>query len=232
MISIQLLTTITPEEGETIERLSQVFYIRLQSNLASDFNYVFVPKKMSLRNDRGQKVTSLYMGAGQTMELYVETDDDNGNPADDYDVYPVSSATFSMPPMVVSTAEASLVGTSTTPTLVGLTTDLPTMLIPPRTIAKVTITAINSGGDQTSNYQPVTATVTYQITFGGTTTNGVSLSNLLPNAGVIQTSPVSVTIYAKDDATGTFDDAGGSCSVLTLGALALWVPLVLVRKKK
>jgi hypothetical protein len=234
LISIQLVTTITPVEGTAISNNSEVFYLRLQSNLATDFNYLFVPKSMRLVDERGTRVTSIYMEAAQTKELYAEVDDylNDGYADNDYDVYPVSSNTFNMAPTVQSAAEASLMGTSTTPTLVGLTPTLPTMMIPPRTIARVTITSRNPGGDQTGNYQPVYTDFAYQITFGGTTTAGVSLANILPNAGVIQTPRVSVVIYAKDDATGTFDDGGGSCDFLGLGALALLVPAALIRRKK
>ncbi|MDR1377263.1 MAG: hypothetical protein LBJ22_07100, partial [Synergistaceae bacterium] len=74
IIAIQFTSTLTDLNGSR-SLLSTSFPIRVKTASATDFRYLFVPKKMSLRNG-GQKVTSLYMGAGQTMELYVETDDD------------------------------------------------------------------------------------------------------------------------------------------------------------
>jgi hypothetical protein len=234
IISIQLTTTITPLEGEEIEHRTSVFYLRLQSNLAFDFNYVFVPKSITLRDERGRKVSSIYMEATQTRELYVEADDylNDGYGDNDYTMHPVVSSTLNMAPTVQSESEADLMGTSTIPTLVGLTPTLPNMEIPPRTIARVRITARNPGGDDSSNYEPVYTDFVYQISFAGMTTGGVSLANFLPNGGVIQTPPVSVVIVAKDDATGSFDDAGGTCNLLGLGALILLVPVALIRRKR
>ncbi|MDR2180723.1 MAG: hypothetical protein LBP21_10475 [Synergistaceae bacterium] len=179
-------------------------------------------------------MSSIYMEATQTKELYAAVDDylNDAYPDNDYDVYPVNSSTFNMAPVVLPESDSDLTGTSTTPTLVGLTPTPPTLQIPPQTIARVRITARNPGGDQSSNYQPVYTDFVYQITFAGTTTGGVPLANFLPNGGVVQTPRVSVVIFAKDDATGTFDDAGGSCDFLGLGALALLIPAVLVRRKK
>jgi hypothetical protein len=233
LLYIQLVNNVTDLNG-TKSVYTEAYPIILNSSLSTDFRYVFVPKSMSIRDESGNKVASVYISATQRKDLYAEVDDylSDGYPDNDYSVYPVTSTTLNMAPIVNSESEADLVGTSTIPTLVGLTPDLPTMLIPPRTIARVTITAMNPGGDQSSNYQPVYTNFTYQITFGGTTNNGVSLSSILPNAGVIQTPPVSVVVLAKDDATGTFDDAGGTCNLLGLGTLALLVPVALTRKKR
>ncbi|MDR1979622.1 MAG: hypothetical protein LBQ42_12885 [Synergistaceae bacterium] len=231
-ISLQLITTITDLNGaQTV--ISTLYPIRIKTSLSADFRYLFVPKSMSLVDGRGRKVSSVYMTATETRELYVETDDylSDGYSDNDYNVFPVSSTTLNMAPTVLSTTESDLSGTSTIPTLVGLTPDLPTLEIPPSTIARVRITARNTGGDQSSNYQPVYTDFTYQITFGGTTTGGVALSSVLPNAGVIQAPRVSVVITAYDDAGGSFDDAGGSCNLWGLGALALLAPVMVVRKR-
>jgi hypothetical protein len=186
---------------------------------------------MSLRNNRGEKITSLVMTAGTTRELYAEVDDYNndGDLSNDYDVFPVNNPVIS--PIVVPDNATALQGRSTTPTLLGLTPDLPTLEIPPRTIARVNITALNPGGDQSSNYNDVYTNFVYQITFNGTTGSNVSLNSVLPNGGVIQTQRVSVLIHAYDDATGDFDDGGGTCDALGLGVAVLAMPLLFIRKK-
>jgi hypothetical protein len=80
-------------------------------------------------------------------------------------------------------------------------------------------------------YEDVYASFTYQITFNGTTGNGTALNSVLPNAGVFQTQTVNVLITAMDDATGDFQDGGGTCNALGLGVAALAMPLMFIRKK-
>jgi hypothetical protein len=182
--------------------------------------YAFVPQSISLRDEKGNKVTSLYMEATQTVELYVEMDDYllDGDPTNDYVLFELEdgsiTVTLDIPNATV------LQGTSTIPTLLGLTPDLPTMLIPPRTIARVRLTARNTGGTESSTYQPVYTDFVYRFTFAGM------------SSWPIETSRVSVVILALDDATGTLDDAGGTCNFLRLGALTLLVPVALIRRKK
>ena len=194
----------------------------------STLYYLFVPKSISIRDSNGKKVSNIEMTASRSRTFEAWADDYNGDnlwDLNDYDVFPVNDLV--MTPTVESESESDLMGTSTTPTLLGLT---PTMERYPTKIAMVNITARNPGGEQGSTYDPVYTDFTYQITFDGTTGSGIDVNEVLPNSGVIQTPRVSVRINALDDA-GSGDDSGGTCNALGLGALALLVPLAFARRK-
>jgi hypothetical protein len=108
--------------------------------------------------------------------------------------------------------------------LLGLTPDAVDAL--PRTVSRITISAVNMGGTQDSNYADQYAQFSYHLAYTGTLGGGTTLNNI-----TVGTQPVNVQVIARDDAGGTFDDAGGTCDTLGLGLAALAIPLAFVRKK-
>lgn len=202
--------------------------IHLQTGPVTDLFYLFVPKGMSLVNENGNKISSIRMEASRTRTLYAAADDYNQDgviDALDYDVYPVNS--LQMKPTIETDDEAVVTGTSTNPSLTGLT---PTLSRYPTRIATVNLKAMNEGGDEGSDYPIRYTEVSYQIEFNGTTGSGINLQNILPDSGKTQTPKVSVAVTALDDAGGG-SDGGGTCNAVGLGAFLFLVPLALFRRK-
>ena len=229
-IYFQLEGNITGNDGTpyTGPFYSESHPIRLQTGPATDLFYLFVPKGMSLVNENGNKISSIRMEASRTRTLYAAADDYNQDgviDALDYDVYPVNS--LQMKPTIETDDEAVVTGTSTNPSLTGLT---PTLSRYPTRIATVNLKAMNEGGDEGSDYPIRYTEVSYQIEFNGTTGSGINLQNILPDSGKTQTPKVSVAVTALDDAGGG-SDGGGTCNAVGLGAFLFLVPLALFRRK-
>ncbi len=225
IVSFQIVYT---DNNTSIGHPTGVTTLRLQTGPVTDLFYLFVPKSMSLVNENGNKISSIRMEASRTRTLYAAADDYNQDgviDALDYDVYPVNS--LQMKPTIETDDEAVVTGTSTNPSLTGLT---PTLSRYPTRIATVNLKAMNEGGDEGSDYPIRYTEVSYQIEFNGTTGSGINLQNILPDSGKTQTPKVSVAVTALDDAGGG-SDGGGTCNAVGLGAFLFLVPLALFRRK-
>ena len=86
----------------------------------------------------------------------------------------------------------------------------------PRLFGRVTVTATQVPDPGEQGYDDRYATLACYY-------DGQDDANISPT--------LTITLRSRDDATGDYNDGGGSCDVLGLGALALALPLLFLRKK-
>jgi hypothetical protein len=233
MIYIQVTTTV-PGASDYV---SDSFPLHVQTPSgtgglpAPELSYVYIPRSIRLRHLDGKDASSLVIEATKNATLYVDVDDfgRDGNPLNDYVIFPVSPQNIQITGRLNTDDEAIVVGSSSYSPLIGQTPDSP----PPTRLGTVTLHARNAGGTESSGYDPLYTEVRYELAFAGTTASGANISNIMPGDNgetTLQTPWVSVTVTPHDDGDG---GSGGTCGVLGMGATALMIlPLAFLRKKR
>jgi Synergist-CTERM protein sorting domain-containing protein len=178
------------------------------------------PKSISLLDLNGNKVTSIQMTGGETREFYVEVDDyfNDGNIENDFDDLG--------PPRDDTNLEyATNINNMTGSNVIAVVDMVPRGIYHsagdnyPRRISTITITALNPGGDEQSNYNDRYASFYWGMTFS-------------PGPQNINTQSLNIMVTARDNAGGSYDDGGGTCNAVGLGALALLLPVMFLRKRR
>jgi hypothetical protein len=166
-----------------------------------------------MRDENGREVTTVQMEAGEVRTFYVEVDDYyNDNILDnDYNyVYP-DNITYGSE----ITNTSAIAVSDTVP--YGVIHNVGDIL--PRRVSTLRVTALNPGGNQDSNYNDMYANLAWVLTY-------------TPMQQTAETQTISILVTARDDATGDYEDGGGTCNAAGLGSLGLLLSLAFVLKRK